>query len=77
MTKVFDLSGKVALITGAGGLLGPKHAEAIIEAGGQVIMTDHHLDRAEEKSQIWSRKRMCLPHGCSTPKISTRGGRFI
>ena len=34
MSKInnpFDLSGKVALITGAGGLLGPKHAEAIIE----------------------------------------------
>ena len=47
--NIFDLSGKTALITGAGGLLGPKHAEAIVEHGGKVILTDHHLDRVEEK----------------------------
>ena len=59
MSKInnpFDLSGKVALITGAGGLLGPKHAEAIIEFGGKVIMTDHHLDRAEEKTRALNEK---------------------
>ncbi len=47
--NAFDLSGKTAMITGAGGLLGPKHAEAIIEVGGTVILTDHHLDRVERK----------------------------
>jgi NAD(P)-dependent dehydrogenase (short-subunit alcohol dehydrogenase family) len=47
--NVFDLTGKTAMITGAGGLLGPKHAEAIIEYGGEVILTDHHLDRVEKK----------------------------
>ena len=45
--NLFDLTGKVALITGAGGLLGPKHAEAILEFGGSVILTDHHLDKLE------------------------------
>ena len=33
--NIFDLTGMTALITGAGGLLGPKHAEAIIEYGGK------------------------------------------
>ena len=46
MNNLFDLTGKVALITGAGGLLGPKHAEAIIEYGGIAIITDWHEDRA-------------------------------
>ena len=50
MTNIFDLTGKVALITGAGGLLGPKHAEAIIEHGGKVVLTDHHLDRVEAQA---------------------------
>ena len=48
---MFDLTGKTALITGAGGLLGPKHAEAIIEFGGNVILTDHHLDRVKAKAK--------------------------
>jgi NAD(P)-dependent dehydrogenase (short-subunit alcohol dehydrogenase family) len=56
MKNVFDLTGKVALITGAGGLLGPKHAEAIIEAGGTVMLTDHHLDRVNEKSKQLNKK---------------------
>ena len=48
--NIFDLTGKVALITGAGGLLGPKHAEAILDFGGRVILTDHHLDRVQQKA---------------------------
>lgn len=36
----FDLTNKTAFITGGGGLLGPKHAEAIIEFGGNVILCD-------------------------------------
>lgn len=51
MTNIFSLKDKVALITGAGGLLGPKHAEAIIEHGGRVILTDHHLERVESQSK--------------------------
>ena len=40
MKNLFDLTGKTALITGAAGLLGKKHAEAIMSAGGNVILTD-------------------------------------
>lgn len=37
---LFDLSNKTAFITGGAGLLGPKHAEAIIEMGGSVVLCD-------------------------------------
>jgi NAD(P)-dependent dehydrogenase (short-subunit alcohol dehydrogenase family) len=37
---MFDLTGKTAFITGGGGLLGKKHAEAIVEAGGNAIVAD-------------------------------------
>jgi len=40
MQKLFDLTGKTALITGGAGLLGKKHAEAIRSAGGNVVLTD-------------------------------------
>tara|TARA_R110001583_G_scaffold88338_1_gene229232 strand:+ start:1600 stop:2424 length:825 start_codon:yes stop_codon:yes gene_type:complete len=54
--NLFDMTGKVALITGAGGLLGPKHAEAIIECGGTTIITDHHIERAQEKAELLNNK---------------------
>ena len=37
---MYDLIGKVALITGGTGMLGMKHAEAIAEAGGSVVLAD-------------------------------------
>ena len=46
--KIYDLTGKVALITGGAGMLGMKHAEAIAEAGGSVVLAD--LDRAQAAS---------------------------
>tara|TARA_R110000824_G_scaffold94723_9_gene228306 strand:+ start:767 stop:1582 length:816 start_codon:yes stop_codon:yes gene_type:complete len=46
MKNLFDLSNKIALITGGGGLLGPKHAEAIVEYGGRVVLADWHEDKA-------------------------------
>ena len=54
--NIFDLTGKTALITGAGDLLGPKHAEAILDFGGTVILTDHHLDRVENKARVLNEK---------------------
>lgn len=56
MKNFFDLTGKIALITGGGGLLGPQHAEAIIEAGGRVILTDWHEDRAAKKAAALNEK---------------------
>lgn len=37
---LFDLSGRVAIITGGAGLLGRQHAAAIAEAGGHVVIAD-------------------------------------
>jgi NAD(P)-dependent dehydrogenase (short-subunit alcohol dehydrogenase family) len=36
----FDLSGRTALITGAGGLLGPQHAAALAALGARVVLSD-------------------------------------
>ncbi|HEC14128.1 MAG TPA: SDR family oxidoreductase [Rhodospirillales bacterium] len=46
----FSLDGKVCIITGGGGLLGAKNAEAIAEAGGRPVLWDINLDAAETVS---------------------------
>ena len=39
-TQLFDLTGRVAVITGGAGLLGTKHAEIIAHAGGIPVLVD-------------------------------------
>jgi NAD(P)-dependent dehydrogenase (short-subunit alcohol dehydrogenase family) len=46
----FDLSGRVAVITGGAGLLGPRHANAIASAGGIPVLVDLHRERAESEA---------------------------
>jgi NAD(P)-dependent dehydrogenase (short-subunit alcohol dehydrogenase family) len=41
MTNLFDLTGKVAIITGGAGLLGQQHVAAIAEAGGTFVAVDN------------------------------------
>lgn len=47
----FDLSGRVAVITGAAGLLGPEHAAALAAMGATVIVTDIN-GKAAEKTAV-------------------------
>ncbi len=46
----FDLTARVAMITGAAGLLGGKHAEAIAELGGTVVFLDLDGEKANERA---------------------------
>jgi NAD(P)-dependent dehydrogenase (short-subunit alcohol dehydrogenase family) len=43
----YDLTGRTALVTGAGGLLGRQHVAALSEAGARVVVTDISLAQAE------------------------------
>jgi NAD(P)-dependent dehydrogenase (short-subunit alcohol dehydrogenase family) len=54
--KRFDLTGKVAIITGGGGLLGTMHAEAIAEAGGITVLADINEKLASEKAEAIAKK---------------------
>lgn len=58
----FKLDGKVAIITGGGGLLGTKHAEAIAEAGGIPVLWDINAEAAQDRSReiAESYKLKCL-----------------
>jgi NAD(P)-dependent dehydrogenase (short-subunit alcohol dehydrogenase family) len=47
---LFDLTKRVALITGGTGLLGQQHAEAIASAGGIPVLVDIRLDGVDPQS---------------------------
>jgi NAD(P)-dependent dehydrogenase (short-subunit alcohol dehydrogenase family) len=43
--QLFDLSGRGAIVTGGGTGLGRAMAEALLEAGGRVVITSRHADK--------------------------------
>jgi NAD(P)-dependent dehydrogenase (short-subunit alcohol dehydrogenase family) len=54
--NLFDLTGRVAIITGGTGLLGQQHAEAIANAGGMPILADIHVDSVDPQSRAWKER---------------------
>jgi NAD(P)-dependent dehydrogenase (short-subunit alcohol dehydrogenase family) len=45
---LFDLTGRVAIVTGGAGMLGVEHAEAIAEAGGIPVLADLRQDAIDD-----------------------------
>ncbi len=43
--NLFDLTGKIALVTGGGGLLATEHAIALGSQGAKVVLADFNLDK--------------------------------
>src|SRR5690349_391913 len=50
---LFDLTGRIAVITGGAGFLGQQHAQAISSAGGIPVLADIRLDNVEPGSVKW------------------------
>jgi NAD(P)-dependent dehydrogenase (short-subunit alcohol dehydrogenase family) len=50
--QLFDLTGRVAMVTGGTGHLGQVMAEALAEAGANVVITSRSADRAEKAAQL-------------------------
>jgi NAD(P)-dependent dehydrogenase (short-subunit alcohol dehydrogenase family) len=52
--NLFDLTDRVAIITGGTGLLGQQHAEAVAQAGGIPVLADIRINAVDSLSQEWS-----------------------
>jgi NAD(P)-dependent dehydrogenase (short-subunit alcohol dehydrogenase family) len=62
MTTLFDLNGKVALVTGASRGLGRAMAQGLAEAGADLVITSRHLSEVEQTaSELTSGGRKVLP----------------
>jgi len=51
-STLFDLTEKVAIITGGGGLLGAEHAIALMDHGAKVILADKNTEACENAVNI-------------------------
>ncbi|HVM71730.1 MAG TPA: SDR family oxidoreductase [Anaerolineales bacterium] len=56
MKAMFDLTGRVAVVTGGTGLLGQQHAEAIARAGGIPVLADIRVSGVDPNSQAWNER---------------------
>ena len=68
VTKMFDLTGKVAVITGAGNGLGFQFAEAMAEAGADVVCADIDMKSNEATAacvEALGRKALTISSGSS------------
>jgi NAD(P)-dependent dehydrogenase (short-subunit alcohol dehydrogenase family) len=54
--NLFDLTGRVAIITGGTGLLGQQHAEAVACAGGIPVLADIRLSGVDPESLAWKER---------------------
>ena len=75
--KMFDLSGKVAVITGAGNGLGYQFAAAMAEAGADVVCADIDIARNEATAaRVKALGRKALSIQCDVTRESDVAGLF-
>lgn len=63
---LFDLHGKVAVVTGGAGILGQHFCAGLAESGAQVAVVDLHAEKAEELARVLTNKygvKVC-GYGC-------------
>jgi NAD(P)-dependent dehydrogenase (short-subunit alcohol dehydrogenase family) len=74
---MFDLTGKVAVVSGAAQGMGQATAIAVAEAGANVMLVDRNLAGAEQTAeQVRKLGRKVLTSGCDTSNPAAIAGMF-
>jgi len=69
--ELFNLSGRVALVTGGCGHLGPSMCRALAEAGASVVVTSRDAARARDVAKSLPRAGSALHHGIALDHMQT------
>ena len=70
VSQLFDLSGKVALISGASGFLGSAMSRALAEAGANVVVTSRNGETAEQVASQLPAKEGQQHYGVEMDQLS-------
>ncbi|MCX7877918.1 MAG: SDR family oxidoreductase [Ignavibacteria bacterium] len=75
ISELFSLKDRVAVVTGAAGLLGRMHCEALAGAGADVIVTDLKEDECDKLASELSSKfgRRCSGKFCDVTSVDSLG----
>ena len=61
MNDLFDLSGKVAIVTGGGSGIGRQMAHGLAEAGAELVLCARNVERCEEAAAEMPTRALALP----------------
>ena len=72
--NLFDLSGKVAIVTGGGSGIGRQMAHGLADAGAELVLCARKVERCEEAAREMPTRALALPCDVTRPRLRDGDG---